>query len=287
MKNALPLLIAFSLCLASCQDNTLKVDERPNEEINEPEPGPPVQQQVLMHFGSSIAGFYEALPASYRNYKYKKYPLLINITGAGERGDGSTGELKAVLRPYTPAKLIDAKQFPWDFKIDGQYYAFIVLSVQMTTNRRALPADIDALLTYAKNTYRVDESRIYLTGISLGGGTVWDYVVESDAFARNIAAITPMAGKSVGPTKAKAKIMADADLPVWAFHSEFDTAVPSIYTKNYVNWINDFKPGLARMTLFPDSTHICWRWSYDPTYKESDSVNVYEWMLMQHRAVSH
>jgi dienelactone hydrolase len=286
MKIVLPFLLCLTFLLYACDDALFgsKEEENPEEEFNEHEPGVHIQQQVRIHFGSSIAGFYEALPASYHLHKYKKYPLLISILGAGERGDGSEEELKVVLRPYTPAKLIAAKTFPKDFYIDGHYYSFIVLSVQMVTDRRALPVDIDKLIQYAKTHYRVDESRIYLTGISLGAGTVWDYAVDNEAYARNLAAITPMAGKSVGPSKLKAKVIADADLPVWGFHSKWDTAVPSTNTSNYVNWINSYQPGLARMTLFPDSSHICWRWSYDPEYMEEDSVNVYEWMLMHKRA---
>ncbi len=92
-----------------------------------------------------------------------------------------------------------------------------------------------------------------------------------------------MAGRSVGPTIAKAKVIADGDLPIWGFHSRWDTAVPATSTTNYVNWINGYKPGLARLTLFDDSTHICWKWSFKPTYVESDSVSVYEWMLMHKR----
>jgi predicted peptidase len=284
MRIKLLIITVLSIIFISCEDGLFhQEEETPAEEINEPEPGPPIQRPVQMIFGASIVGYYEAIPASYLFRSKKKYPLLINILGAGERGDGSLEQLGSVLRPYTPAKLVQAKTFPKDFLVGGKYYAFIVLSVQMRTDRRALPADIHALIEYAKKNYRVDDTRIYLTGISLGAGTVWDYAVENVLYAENLAAITPMAGKSVGPTREKAKVIADANLPVWAFHSKFDTAVPSVNTSNYVNWINSYQKDLARMTLFQDSSHICWRWSFDPAYAEVDSINVYEWMLQQTR----
>lgn len=286
MKLVFPILLCVSFLFYACDDSVFDDDEGEipeEEEINEPEPDVHTQRPVYMSFGSSIAGFYEALPASYQIHSKKKYPLLINITGAGEVGDGSEEQLPEVLKPYTPAKLLEAKKFPKDFLIDGRYYTFIVLSVQMRTGFRALPDDIEELLTYAKTNYRVDESRIYMTGISLGAGCVWDYAVANVGYARKLAAITPMAGRSVGPTIAKAKVIADGDLPVWGFHSRWDKAVPVTSTTNYVNWINEYKPGLARLTLFDDSTHICWKWSFNPTYIESDSVNVYEWMLMHKR----
>jgi hypothetical protein len=286
MKIVLPMLLCLSFLFYACDDSLFgnAEEEVPEEEFNEPEPGVHIQRPVTKTFGTTIVGYYEALPASYLIHPTKKYPLLIVILGAGERGDGSELQLQSVLEPYTPAKLIAAKSFPKDFLIDGRYYTFIVLSVQMRTATRALPVDIDAFIQYAKSEYRVDANRIYLTGISLGAGTVWDYAVQNETYARTIAAITPMAGRSVGPTREKARVIANADLPVWGFHSEWDTAVPVTSTTNYVNWINSFKPGLARLTLFPDSSHICWRWSYKPTYVESDSINVYEWMLMHKRS---
>lgn len=289
MKYVLPMLICLSFLFYACDDDVVRTpgEEIPVDTINEPEPGFHIQQQVQMKFGASIAGFYEALPASYGMYENKKYPLLINITGAGEVGDGSEEQLKYVLEPYTPAKIIAAKKFPKDFFINGRYYSFIVLSVQMTTGHRAQPADIHELIQYSIRHYRVDESRIYLTGISLGAGTVWDYAVANVDYARTLAAITPMAGRSVGPTREKAKVIAEGNLPVWGFHSKWDTAVPVTSTTNYVNWINEFKPGLARVTLFDDSTHLCWKWSFDPKYEEEeDTVNVYEWMLMHTRGSS-
>jgi dienelactone hydrolase len=284
MKISLPLCLALALCLFACTENTPVTPVIPNipSGSDKPESDFPIQRQVNVPTGTTIAGFYEALPASYDTGK-NTYPLLISITGAGERGDGSPIELPRVLKPYGPAQMIDGGIFPKDFLVDGKYYAFIVLSIQMRTNKRASADDIEEFLTYARDHYRIDKERIYMTGISLGGGSVWDYAVDNVLFARTLAAITPMAGKSIGPTKAQGKIIADANLPVWAFHSEFDPEVPPAYSINFVNWINEFSPGLARLTLIPTDTHICWKWSYDPKYAEQDSVNVYEWMLMHKR----
>ncbi len=139
MKLVLPILLCLSFLFYACDDSPFGGDEEiPEEEFNEPEPDVHTQKQVHVSFGTSIAGFYEALPASYLIHP-KKYPLLVNITGAGEVGDGSEEQLKEVLEPYTPAKLIAAKKFPKDFLIDGHYYTFIVLSIQMRTGFRALP----------------------------------------------------------------------------------------------------------------------------------------------------
>ncbi len=63
------------------------------------------QKQVHVSFGSSTAGLLRSFHwPGYLIYP-KKYPLLINITGAGEVGDGPEEQLKKVLEPYTPARL--------------------------------------------------------------------------------------------------------------------------------------------------------------------------------------
>jgi predicted peptidase len=289
MKIALPVFLAFSLCFLACSEDVPTIPEEepiaPGGSLD-PEPGPPVQRQVNLPIGTTIAGFYEALPASYSDSTdtSRTYPLLINVTGAGERGDGSVLELPKVLKPYGPAKLLNEGKFPKDFYVQQRYFAYIVLSIQMVTDKRTSTADLDAFITYATKTYRVDKSRIYLTGISLGAGVVWDYIGEKVEYGRRLAAATPMAGRAINNTIDQARVMAQSGVPVWAFHSEFDTAVPSVYSSHNVEWMNEFSPGLARLTLFPEeTTHLCWVWSYNPSYAEADSVNVYEWMLLHHR----
>lgn len=285
MKIVLPLCLALVLCIVACNENAPYIapaDPETPSGSDEPESDYPVQRQVNVAFGTTIAGYYEALPASYTRTN-NNYPVLISITGAGERGDGSPEQLTYVLKPYGPAQMIDNRTFPKDFFVEGKYYAYIVLSLQMALKGRASVKDIDEFITYVMNHYRVDKSRIYMTGISLGGGCVIDYVSEDVKYGEKIAAITPMAAKSISPDRDHAEVIADGDVPMWAFHSEFDQEVPSIHTRNMVNWVNEFSPGLARMTLFQDSSHICWRYSYNPKYVEQDSVNVYEWMLLHKR----
>ncbi len=55
----------------------------------------------------------------------------------------------------------------------------------MRTGFRALRGMmLKSWIEYAKANYRVDVSRIYMTGISLGAGCVWDYAVENVAYAK-------------------------------------------------------------------------------------------------------
>ena len=75
------------------------------------------------------------------------------------------------------------------------------------------PSDINTLLNYLTQNYKIDLSRIYLTGLSMGGGVVWEYAGNNAVYANRLAAIVPICGAS-WPDQGRAGIMAGANLPV-------------------------------------------------------------------------
>jgi predicted peptidase len=141
--------------------------------------------------------------------------------------------------------------------------------------------DMNAFVTFAMEHYRIDTSRMYMTGLSMGAGRVWEYASTSPEYAKQIAAIVPMS-PSTNPTERRAKIIADANVHVWAFHCDDDNLVPSSNSKNYVQWVNQYNPGLAKITLYPGKTHDSWSRGYNPARRE-DNMNVYQWMLQYKR----
>ena len=115
----------------------------------------------------------------------------------------------------------------------------------------------------------------------MGGGVTWDYA--GSKYANKIAAITPVCGASA-PADAKAKTIADNDIPVWAFHNQYDNKVSVNNTKNWVSLINKYNPDpKAKMTIFQDADkgHDAWTKAYSLSYKENN-MNIYEWMLQYH-----
>ena len=109
----------------------------------------------------------------------------------------------------------------------------------------------------------------------MGGGGDWDY---SWNFGKRVTAVVPISGAS-WPTPEKGAGIAGDDLAVWAFHNNNDPTVPSWYSVDYVQYINDAKPKIqAKLTLFQASGHDAWTKATDPNYKENGK-NIYEWML--------
>ncbi len=227
-------------------------------------------------------GFYRYLPADY-NTSGKNYPVIIWLHGAGQVGQGTTTDLPKVLQLGLP-NVISNGGFPATFNVANTDYSFIVISPQFI----AWPSgsNLAAMITYVTANYRVDADRIYLLGMSAGGGGVWDYASLSTANSNRVAAIIPFAG-TMNPTQAQANRIASTNLPVWAFHNTNDGTVPVSNSRNWRNMINGYSPTpnpLMRLTEFPVVSgnaviaHDCWTNTTVPTYKVNNQ-NIYEWLL--------
>ncbi len=182
-----------------------------------------------------------------------KHPLILFLHGSGRRGSDpelvKTGGLPKILETQP--------DFP-----------FIVVSPQCPADDQWVfhSVDLRGLLDDICQRYPVDTSRIYLTGLSLGGSGVWHMAAH---YPDTFAAIAPICAD------AHRKI-ADrlTTVPIWAFHGELDDVVPSDRSKIMVEAVNQLG-GNARLTLYPDLSHNSW----DRTYANPD---LYAWFL-QHR----
>jgi hypothetical protein len=230
-----------------------------------------------------IGGFLESVPTDYTTSSTKRYPLIIFIHGVGEVGNGSTTALEKMKR-NGPPQLINTGNFPTSFTVNGQVYRFLVMCPQFNS-RFPSPQVVQEFITYVKKNYRVDTNRIYLTGLSMGGGTVWSHSGYSAEYAQKLAAIAPFCG-AASANQARSGIMASRNLPIWAFHNLNDGAVDVRNTTGAVRYYNSYSPTpfpLARMSLFEGISHNCWTKGYDPRYREN-GYNLYEWFLLHSRA---
>jgi predicted peptidase len=263
---------AFSLFLFTACKKNLSLDTNSLED-NVVDTAPPVHSPVTAYVNANCAGYYQALPARYDSSS-KKYPLILFIHGIGELGT----DLSKMLRAGLP-RLINRKKFPSDFEVNGEHFSFVVVSPQFKkwpTNN-----DVKSVLDYAVKKFRIDTSRIYVTGLSMGGGVTWEFNAQ---YGGSVAAIAPICGGSYPDTKRAEKI-ASFDLPVWAFHNMDDQTVPVSFTVDYVNKINGFNPSVkAKYTLWPTGGHDSWTKAYDPATKDAGK-NLYEWMLQYRRAI--
>lgn len=234
-----------------------------------------VQKPVYVSMSPNTKAYYEYLPSGYDPNGSENYPLLLFFHGTGEQGGGSPSELSMVLR-NGPPHVIKEGEFPESFNVKGNTYKFIVISPQFI--HWPSNADVQIILDYLISNYKVDVTRIYLSGLSMGGGVVWNYAGGSDDFANRLAAISTACGASY-PAIGRINTIADANLPVWSFHNSGDPTVPVSWTTGYINGLNEagINPA-AKKTIFQTGGHDSWSRAYDPNYKEN-GMNVYEWML--------
>jgi predicted esterase len=243
---------------------------------------------------SFIHGFYTSLPASYSTGT-KKYPLLIFLHGQGEVGNGSASALPAVLRNGPPMQInqqvnnnVNAN-FPDPVTVNGQSFEFIVVAPQLNTwpwNTYEQVA-VNDMISYAIRNYRVDTSKIYLTGLSMGGGIAWEYPGFSAAlYGKRIAGLLVVAGAST-PVIQRADEIVKAHVPVWATANAVDNTVPTAYTTGYIQLLNQEGANPAPLiTIFPDQGHGGWLKTYGAPNQPGvvqNGLNVYQWMLQYKR----
>jgi predicted peptidase len=188
------------------------------------------------------------LPADYDKAE-KKWPLILFLHGAGERGD----DLRQ-LEKHGPPKIVKQKDMP-----------FIVVSPQCPKDSW-WPKENEVLVNLLDDIvsrYNVDESRIYLTGLSMGGYGSWSLGCDHP---ERFAAIAPICGGGEPFFGRKLK-----DTPVWAFHGAKDTVVPLKKTEDMVKAIKE-AGGDAKLTVYPQAGHDSWTETYN-------KPELYEWFL--------
>ncbi|UZS00114.1 PKD domain-containing protein [Chondrinema litorale] len=232
-------------------------------------------QQTPKWSDEGYFGYLEYLPSDYNDNENKKYPLLIFLHGQGEIGNG-TSDIWKVARNGPPKHIQDGHDMT--YTVNGETHKFLVISPQLAASSWQANF-IDKVVEHAKKTYRVDENRIYLTGLSLGGSGVWNYAVTHPDKLAAIAAVC-------GPQNAQglACNIADAKLPAWVFHGDADNTVGIYYSYNMVNAINSCNPAVPPIfTIYEGVGHAgAWQRAYK-TNNELHTPNLYEWLLGKNR----
>jgi len=189
-------------------------------------------------------------PANYD--KQEKWPLIVFLHGAGERGDGLD-----LVKKHGPPKIVEGKP---DF-------GFIVVSPQVPSNSRWDAEKVGQIIDQVSESLKVDADRIYLTGLSMGGFGTWNTAAK---YPDRFAAIVPICGG--GDPEAADKIKS---IPCWVFHGAKDTAVSLRQSEEMVDALKK-AGGEPKFTVYPDAGHDSWTESYN-------NPELYKWLLAQQR----
>lgn len=125
-------------------------------------------QNTFRTTSTSVIGYLEYVPKDY-SQNSDKYPIVIFLHGIGERGVNSV-DVNAIKQDIG---LVE-RNGPPKFVKAGTQFPFILISPQLKSNYGGWPAAyIMEVLEYCRTYLRIDERRIYLTGLSLGGSGTW------------------------------------------------------------------------------------------------------------------
>jgi len=276
-KNMLVALVAALAVLSSCRKEVSNVKKSTADQSSIiksqndlPEISAPNFKAVESPVGGNVAGYYVGLPSRYDSTS-KNYPLLVFLHGINELT--TAGKSLGSISNLGTTRFLNNKTFPASFSVNGKSYSFIVVSPQFKEWPKA--ADVNTLVDYMVEKYRVDASRIYVAGISMGGGAAWDFAGD---FGSKVAAIVPISGASFAEEKRCANI-ASNKVAVWAFHNSGDKIVAPTVSKQFIEKINsNHAEPAAKLTVFESVDHDAWTKATDPNYKEN-GMNIYEWML--------
>lgn len=125
--------------------------------------------------------------------------------------------------------------------------------------------DVITVLDDVLANYQVDRSRVYMTGVSLGGFGTWYYASKYPDY---FAALLPVVGYG---TEAQAEAIAEAGIPVWAFSGGRDPVVQTKYFFAAMNKLEEMGDEM-RFTTEQDMFHDVW----NRVYARQD---VYDWLL--------
>jgi predicted peptidase len=228
------------------------------QELMAEEEGVVSESQLFQSFEAKLeklvgASYLLYLPEGYEKSGDKKWPLILFLHGAGERGD----DLNQVA-VHGPPKIVQSKK---DFP-------FVVVSPQCPNGTFWSNDVLLALLDHVTKEHAIDEDRVYLTGLSMGGYGTWSLAAVAP---QRFAAIAPICG---GGSRIWA--FALGKMPAWVFHGAKDPVVPLDESERMVEALKRMN-GPVKFTVYPEADHDSWTETYD-------NEELYKWFLSHRRS---
>ena len=224
----------------------------------------------------------EAISSTYRILRPEKiesgmkYPLIVFLHGAGERGDDNKSQMiyfpelmqSDTMRRAHPCFVL-AVQCPrddsWvDYVLDDPHWSGFE-----DEPTAALESASRALL-HVTRSEPIDTDRIYLTGLSMGGYGTWDLSMRHPDW---FAALVPICGG--GSPDHAGRIVG---MPTWVVHCRDDSVVPVDLSRTMVKALGSLG-GAPTYTEYKGVGHDSWT----PGYRDLGTI---PWMFRQHKQSS-
>ena len=208
-------------------------------------------------------------------------PVILFLHGAGETGSDNLAQINGNID-----NLLTAAKDRGAFLYAPQ--ATTVVGGIFNWNNLARTDSVMSMVDQLLATQNADQTRLYVTGLSMGGGGTWSF---ASRYPNQIAAAVPIAGVSPAGDFSPATLKV---IPTWAFHARDDGIVSKNVTRGVVDSIlssagepspsypadNDTTTLLEftsttiplKYTEYPNGNHFIWGQVYNTS-------TVYDWMF--------
>lgn len=258
--------------------------------------GPYGQGNLRLKNGTSdkfVMNYRLLMPLNYNASYAEGYPMIILMHGAGERGNcfytncyhGGWSYDPNVNSPPAPkdpthkllnndhnvsiggkqhldARNLAAGKLPNDPTIPTRAFPGFVLIPQMFNDWDSLSVqNVIRMVMLITQKYKVDQNRIYIHGLSIGGVGVYQALKRASWL---FAAALPMSAPRDGYIFKHNQQNKVVHIPLWIFQGAIDTRPSPVYTENL---INNFKNAgaVVRYTKFANAGHGIWNLAYGQT----------------------
>ena len=192
-------------------------------------------------------------------------PLVLFLHGSGARGDDNLAQAKKNTVFQTLLRDVNRRDFPC-----------VALAPQcpaeLDWSKEGVCAALHELLDQIQRQFGTDPTRVYITGLSMGGNGTWSMLA---AYPDSFAAAVPICGGG-DPTA----VPDFADVPIWVFHGRRDQFVPVQDSRDMVAALQNAQGAAAahpvKYTEYPWENHACWELAYR-------DKELFPWMFSQHR----
>jgi predicted esterase len=195
--------------------------------------------------------YFVRLPKDYDADPAKRWPVIVFL-----HGSGGGENLAHVIEGGVQGAARSKSDFP-----------FIAVSLR-SPGGWSPPAVMD-VIEAVKSTCRADDTRVYLTGFSMGGMGTWSVALDSP---QTFAAIAPVGGSRGDPSQA-ARLKG---LGIWVINGADDTATTSADAMQMVEALK--QAGVdVKFTEIPNADHV------DSLRIAYDWDELYAWFLQHQR----
>ena len=203
-----------------------------------------------------------------------KYPVMLFLHGAGERGGDNEAQLSYIdtifaskrFRTQHPCYVIApqcAENFRWCETDWSRTYHTMPKEISKYLHAANSLLDSIAALPDA------DTNRLYVTGMSMGGYGTWDIITR---YPDKFAAAMPICG---GADEKEARRL--INIPIRTFHGDNDKAVPVVRSRNITNAIKSQGGKMIEYTEYKGKGHFIW----NDVYRNYANL---EWLFGQVRS---